>query len=427
LSEWRSPQPFDPKRHTTTHFDSGRPELDSWLRQYAGQNERRSAARSFVVTDEDERVIAFYTLVATEVGISEATPRAARGMSRHFPIPACRVVRLAVDRTEQGKGLGAAILADALGRAVRAAEQVGIRAIVVDAIDASAAEFYRRFGLEPVTDDSLLLMTTVPRVLDAVELAGRPRREADDLVAAEWWELRTGWAEVFVLLGGLGYRPKLADSGLVAYRDDGSALVLAGADDALSAARHEEEFVLRLVDAGGSEVVRTEISFAGDEDAVEAIDALSCEHPPAPPAAGFIRHSPPSSEMGRRKLSAAYAALLPELDALAAHGIHAYLELHGSGVRLFGDFANALLLEVTTDYDFIPAIGPIDDDSWVVFVDNEDGHEAELTVARTGRRVEDAETLARAVESALKRVLSGGHVLLEHYDPRLGRLDAGWY
>jgi GNAT superfamily N-acetyltransferase len=176
LSTWRAPVAFDPRRHKTDEFSSGRPELDRWLSRYAGQNERRSAARTFVVVDHDERVIAFYTLVATEIRVSEATAAAARGMSRHFPIPACRIVRLAVDQAEQGKGLGAALLADALTRTVKAAEQVGIRAIVVDAIDASAAAFYRRFGLESLSDDSLLLMTTVSQVVDAVGLARQPRR-----------------------------------------------------------------------------------------------------------------------------------------------------------------------------------------------------------------------------------------------------------
>ncbi len=82
-------------------------------------------------------------------------------MSKRFPIPVVLLARLAIDRGHPGMGLGAALLADAMRRPVRASDQVGVRAVVVDAMDAEAAGFYRRFGFEALEEDGLTLMATI--------------------------------------------------------------------------------------------------------------------------------------------------------------------------------------------------------------------------------------------------------------------------
>jgi GNAT superfamily N-acetyltransferase len=169
VSAWRPPLAYDPHRHRTDRFDCGEPRLDGWLRAYAGQGQRRDASRTFVVVDGRDHVVAYYTLVAAEVDHAQATGDVRRGLSRHFPIPVCLLARLAVDRRHQGSGLGAALLADALARAVRAAEQVGMRAVVVDALHERAAAFYARFGLEPLGADGLTLMVAVARVRAAMK------------------------------------------------------------------------------------------------------------------------------------------------------------------------------------------------------------------------------------------------------------------
>lgn len=85
-------------------------------------------------------------------------------MSRRFPIPVVLLARLAVDGRHQKRGLGAALLADAMRRSVRAADEVGIRAVVIDALDVDAASFYRRFGFAALTDDGLQLMATTAQL-----------------------------------------------------------------------------------------------------------------------------------------------------------------------------------------------------------------------------------------------------------------------
>lgn len=160
----RAPAPLDPSHHRTDEFACGVERLDTWLRAYAGQGQMRDASRTFVVAEDGGGVVAYYTLVAAQLDHSAATDAVRQGMSKHFPIPVALFARLAVDRTRHGSGLGGALLADAMRRSVRAADEVGIRAVIVDALDDSAAAFYRRFGFEALAPDGLLLMSTVAQL-----------------------------------------------------------------------------------------------------------------------------------------------------------------------------------------------------------------------------------------------------------------------
>ncbi|MDR2092501.1 MAG: GNAT family N-acetyltransferase [Azoarcus sp.] len=68
----------------------------------------------------------------------------ARKLPRYSTVPAIRMGRLAVDKAFKGKGLGGALLADALDRAARS--EIATFALVVDAKDAQAAAFYQHYG-----------------------------------------------------------------------------------------------------------------------------------------------------------------------------------------------------------------------------------------------------------------------------------------
>jgi predicted N-acetyltransferase YhbS len=85
-------------------------------------------------------------------------------MSKRFPIPVVLLARLAIDLRHQGRGLGAALLADAMRRTARAAEDVGVRAVLIDALDEPAATFCRRFGFEPLADDGLTRMAPIAQL-----------------------------------------------------------------------------------------------------------------------------------------------------------------------------------------------------------------------------------------------------------------------
>jgi GNAT superfamily N-acetyltransferase len=158
-------EPFDRTRHRVDSFTCGHEALDRWLRAQAGQSQRRDAARTFVTAKPDGGVVGYYTLVAAQVRYETATAPVGRGMSRHYPIPVALLARLAVDRRHQRAGLGASLLRDALQRVIRASDEIAVRAILVDAIDESAASFYRHFGFEssPLSPGTLMVPLEIAR------------------------------------------------------------------------------------------------------------------------------------------------------------------------------------------------------------------------------------------------------------------------
>jgi predicted N-acetyltransferase YhbS len=113
-------------------------------------------------------VVGYYTLVASQVEQGEATDEVQRGTSKRFPIPVCLIARLAVDRSEQGIGLGRSLLLDALRRTERASRSVAMRAVLVHALDEEAAGFYARFGFKPVSTEPLTLMAPLEAVRKVV-------------------------------------------------------------------------------------------------------------------------------------------------------------------------------------------------------------------------------------------------------------------
>jgi GNAT superfamily N-acetyltransferase len=169
--------PFDRAAHRVDGFSCGEQTLDRWLRAYAGQNQQRNAARTFVTTEPDGKVAGYYTLVAAQVEHEQATASVRQGLSRHFPIPVALIARLAVATPDQGAGLGRSLLLDALERVLRASGQLAIRAVTVHALDDRAASFYRRFGFEP----SLLAPRTLMVPLGAVRrtLVIGPRHDSE--------------------------------------------------------------------------------------------------------------------------------------------------------------------------------------------------------------------------------------------------------
>lgn len=164
---------FDAARHDVTGFSCGNELLDRWLARYAGQNQRRDAARTFVSATNDQRVIGYYTLIAGQLDHHEATPDTSQGLSQHFPIPVAVLARLAVDARHQRQGIGAALLNDALTRVALASEQVAVRAVVVHAVDDNAAAFYERFGFRALTSTPRTLMVTLSALRTADFLSKR--------------------------------------------------------------------------------------------------------------------------------------------------------------------------------------------------------------------------------------------------------------
>jgi GNAT superfamily N-acetyltransferase len=127
------------------------------------------SARTFVTIDaQQERIVGYHALAAASVEHEAATERVRRGMPRN-PIPVILLARLAVDRSVQGRGLGAWLLADAMRRSSAAAERVGIRALAVHAIDERARRFYEHHGLSPSPSDPQHLMILIKDIRAALD------------------------------------------------------------------------------------------------------------------------------------------------------------------------------------------------------------------------------------------------------------------
>jgi len=139
--------PLDPPVHDLSHFDSGEPDLDAWLRGSAATAARARVAQTFVWNrDVDDRgVVAYYALSAHAIPRAEAPSRIGRGVPD--PAPAALLAKLALDRTLQGSGRGQLLLVDALQRILQASERgPAVRAIVVDAATDAGRMLYAKFG-----------------------------------------------------------------------------------------------------------------------------------------------------------------------------------------------------------------------------------------------------------------------------------------
>ena len=148
--------------HDRTIFDCGTPALNLYLRNYALQNQKKGIVRNYVTTHFDGQiVVAYYSLVFGAIDQKVLPAKLAKGLGK-YDIPVMLLARLAVDHREQGKGLGKALLKDAILRTMQAAEIADLKLLLVHAKDKAAADFYRKYGFEPIVDAPLKLILPVP-------------------------------------------------------------------------------------------------------------------------------------------------------------------------------------------------------------------------------------------------------------------------
>ncbi|MFH1135687.1 MAG: GNAT family N-acetyltransferase [Pseudomonadota bacterium] len=152
LASLSPPAPIDPS-HDLAGFNSGETSLDDWLKRRALKNEGAGGSRCFVVR-EGQAVVAYYTLSAAGIG-REAAPKA---MQHNMPdlLPVVLLGRLAVDHRYQNRGIGKALLRDAILRTLTVAKETGVFAILLHALSEQAKRFYLSRGfvaspLKPMT------------------------------------------------------------------------------------------------------------------------------------------------------------------------------------------------------------------------------------------------------------------------------------
>jgi GNAT superfamily N-acetyltransferase len=144
--------------HLLAPFDCGVASLDDWLKRRALANQVSGASRTFVV-HEALRVVAYYAIASGGVAVAMATGRFRRNMPE--PIPVAVLARLAVDRSCSGLGVGRALVRDGARRVMAAADIIGIRGMIVNAISEEARDFYLRVGFDASPVDPMTLMITL--------------------------------------------------------------------------------------------------------------------------------------------------------------------------------------------------------------------------------------------------------------------------
>jgi GNAT superfamily N-acetyltransferase len=156
-----APQPLS-DQHQLADFESGEPSLDDWLKRRAARNQANGSSRTYVVCEGDA-VIGYYCLAAGAIGHAEAPPSLKR--NRPDPVPVLVLGRLAIHKEHHQKGIGTALLNDAIRRAMQAADIAGITALLVQAISEQARRFYlsRGFVESPIKPMTLCLMLATVR------------------------------------------------------------------------------------------------------------------------------------------------------------------------------------------------------------------------------------------------------------------------
>lgn len=138
---------LDPKRHDRAGFDCGVEPLNRYLRTLATQHRGKGIATTFMLVDTaaPALILGYYSLSAASLAFERLTDADRAGLP-HYPIPAVRIGRLAASAAHRGQRLGELLLQNAIKRTLAARHTLGVYAVLVEAKDAAAEDFYRRYG-----------------------------------------------------------------------------------------------------------------------------------------------------------------------------------------------------------------------------------------------------------------------------------------
>lgn len=153
------------KKHQRDHFDCGYSVLNDYLKKYARQNHEKGIAKTFVALSQSDplKINGYYTVSASVIEYESLLETYQKGMPT-YPIPVILIGKLAVDNTIKRQGLGGELLVDALLRAVKVSQEIGVFAVRVDAIDLTAKEFYLKYEFIPFKDRLLSLFLPITTI-----------------------------------------------------------------------------------------------------------------------------------------------------------------------------------------------------------------------------------------------------------------------
>lgn len=162
MTEFLTPRPVA-AGDKLSDFHCGEETLDNWLRGRARSNEKTGTSRTLVSVTREGQVAGYYCLSSSSLVRDGGPHELTAGMPSSVPV--VLLGRLAVDEEFKGRGLGYSLLQHATGRALEAADIIGIRAILVHALNDSVVPFYERFGFTRFPDQkhTLYLLTADAR------------------------------------------------------------------------------------------------------------------------------------------------------------------------------------------------------------------------------------------------------------------------
>ncbi|HQO04378.1 MAG TPA: GNAT family N-acetyltransferase [Spirochaetota bacterium] len=157
------------RAHECKSFSCGTESLDNYLKHYARQNDLSGIGRTYVARkDRRKDVIGYYTIASSSVE-GKCLPEKYAKKIPGYPVPCALLGRLAVDRGCQGTGLGEYLLMDALFRILHISDQIGLFAVIVEAINERAKSYYIKYGFEPFKDDEKHLVMSLRTIRSAFE------------------------------------------------------------------------------------------------------------------------------------------------------------------------------------------------------------------------------------------------------------------
>jgi len=162
------------KRHNRDAFDCGDTALNDFLRRHARQMHDKGGSKTFLAVRDDNasHVLGFYSLSPASVEFSRTPAVIKRGLAR-YDVPVFRLGRLAVDQPMQGKGLGGQLLLSAGRRCLRASQDVGGVALLIDAKNKGVANWYASYGALPLLDTPFSLLLPLSTIRSVLETAGK--------------------------------------------------------------------------------------------------------------------------------------------------------------------------------------------------------------------------------------------------------------
>ena len=147
-------EPLDKKRHNRAAFSCGQESLDEYLKQRANQEIKKQVAAVYALTPDGKTIAGYYTLSQYSIEAGELPPELVQRLRlpKCDRLPASMLGRLARSKDFEGQGIGELLLMDALKRALELSKHIASVAVVVDAIDENARQFYRRYGFIDIPD-----------------------------------------------------------------------------------------------------------------------------------------------------------------------------------------------------------------------------------------------------------------------------------